>query len=131
MKRFVHLFGILVLGALLAIIAACQDDVPKSQSAAPEQKESQMAQESTEAEKGGSPQLASGALEIVGTVVTAGNEILITTDEGDYAVSSQPIVGNLKGMAGKTVKVTATLVTGVEREDGYRVIDVIEITEIE
>lgn len=90
-----------------------------------------MAQQADEEERHASAKPVYGDLEVVGTVVAAGNPLLIATDQGDFAVSSLTTTGNRWAMEDKTVKVTATLLPGVEREDGYQVIDVLEITPIE
>jgi hypothetical protein len=133
MTRVLQFFGVVGLGALFTVVVACQSDVSTSQTAAPEpeQQSSEMAQQATEAQQGESAQLASQNLEIVGTVAKTGDEVVIMTDDGTYAVATPSRVDNLDDMGGKVVKVTAALVPGVEREDGYQVIDVIQISAME
>lgn len=133
MTRVLQFFGVVVLGALFTVVVACQNEVSTSQSAAPEpeQQSSEMAQQATEPQQGDSEQMASQNLEIVGTVAKTGDEVVIMTDDGTYAVVTPSRVDNLDDMGGKVVKVTATLVPDVERDDGYQVIDVIQISAVE
>ena len=131
MGQFVHLAAILVMGASLAILAACQDNASRSQSAAPQRDDAQVIQEAIGVGKGASATPLLGDVEMVGTVVASGNELLIATNEGNFAVSSLLTPVDLSGMEGKTVKVTATLIPGVEREDGSQVIEILKISTIE
>ena len=66
----------------------------------------------------GKPEMA----EIMGTVLDSGGEIVVFTDQGNYAVTGE----DLSDMVGKTVRVLGSL----EESDGRRVIKVISVYEV-
>jgi hypothetical protein len=59
---------------------------------------------------------------LVGTVLDAGGEIMVFTDQGNYAVAGQ----DLSDMVGKTVRVLGSL----QEDGGRRTIKVISVYEI-
>lgn len=67
----------------------------------------------------GKPEMA----EIMGTVLDSGGEIVVFTDQGNYAVTGQ----DLSDMVGKTVRVLGSL---EESAEGRRTIKVISVYEV-
>jgi type IV secretory pathway VirB10-like protein len=66
----------------------------------------------------GKPEVA----EIMGTVLDSGGEIVVFTDQGNYAVTGE----DLSDMVGKTVRVLGSL----QEDEGRRTIKVISVYEI-
>lgn len=66
----------------------------------------------------GKPEVA----EIMGTVLDSGGEIVVFTDQGNYAVTGE----DLSDMVGKTVRVLGSL----QEDGGHRTIKVISVYEI-
>lgn len=64
----------------------------------------------------------SDVAEIMGTVLDSGGEIVVFTDQGNYAVTGE----DLSDMVGKTVRVLGSL----QEEEGRRTINVISVYEV-
>lgn len=130
-QRWTTAVLVLLLGIVSIAMSACQDENASDQSAAPQSRDSQMAQQPAEAGKGAASGAASQNMELVGTLARSDDTFIIITDKGDYSISNQPAAQNIDEMVGKQVKVTATLVEGADKQDGTQTIDVIQLTEIE
>jgi biotin carboxyl carrier protein len=100
--------------------AGVQSPPPSVPAAEPSQEAAQAPETAMPAGEGetGNPEVA----EIMGTVLDAGGEIMVFTDQGNYAVAGQ----DLSDMVGKTVRVLGSL----QENGGRPTIKVISVYEI-
>lgn len=98
--------------------AEAQTPAPEASPAAQPQDAAQAPGAEPPAGETGKPEMA----EIMGTVLDSGGEIVVFTDQGNYAVTGE----DLSDMVGKTVRVLGSL----QEDKGRRTIKVISVYEI-